>query len=109
MIDTLFDTKAKRETAIAKLANLKRDPGWLLVVEILTANIEVVKDLILHGTENETKQSIDVLRERLVGYENLINTPNKLMKQLESSEGGEPSMDPFYTLEQLEDLRKQSI
>ena len=105
MIDKLFDTKAKRDAAISKLANLKRDPGWLLVVEILTANIEVVKDLILHGTDNETKQTIDVLRERLNGYENLLDTPNKLIKQLESSTTGQPSMDPFYTLDELKDLR----
>jgi len=108
MIDTLFDTKDKRVSAISYLAQLKLDPGWVIIQQVLQANINIVKDLIVHGAESEDMKMITMLRERLAAYENLLNTPDTIINQLEGSKPVEPSMDPFLTLDQLKKMRKEA-
>jgi hypothetical protein len=107
MIDTLFNTKEKREAGIAKLVTLNRDPGWLLIKEILTENIKVVTDLILQGTKD--KETDDLLRDRLDIYKSFLNTPENLIKQLEGPTSQEPSIDPFMTVDDLKKLRNEPI
>lgn len=109
MKDTIFDTPEKREGALAKLRQLKGDPGWLLVVEVLQANIDVVKDQILHGVDDETLDLTNLLRDRLSCYESLRDTPDKLIAQLEGSSSEEPVIDPFYTVDQLKRARGEIV
>jgi hypothetical protein len=105
MKDSLFDTKEKREAAIAKLVQLQNDPGWDIVRQVLQANIEIVQDLLLHGIGDEDMQTIKTYRERLASYENLLHTPEKLIEQLSGSKSVEPTVDPFLTVDQLKELR----
>jgi hypothetical protein len=106
MEDKLFDTKEKRDLAISQMANLKSDAGWLLVISILDANIEIIKDQILNGLDNETKESIDRLRDKLQAYQNLKGTPDMIIKQLTEGESITPVIDPFQTVEELRKERK---
>jgi len=106
MQDTLFDTREKREDAIAKLTQLQNDPGWDLVCRVLEANIEIVKDLLLHGSDHEDMQMVKTYRERLMAYENLLRTPTKLIDQLRSEPTKEPSVDPFYSIDEVQSLRR---
>lgn len=108
MIDTLFDTKEKRDLALANMANLKNHAGWQLVVSILEANIELVKEQILTGVENETKEMINQLRDKLKAYENLKDTPDKIIKGLETGEPAAPNLDPFQTVDELIKQRKST-
>jgi hypothetical protein len=106
MIDTLFDTKEKRELAVANLRNLSNNAGWLLVVSILDANIAVLKDQILNGVENETKEVIDRTRDILKAYENFRNTPEMVIKQLTEGKLEMPVLDPFQTIEEFRGAKK---
>lgn len=107
MEDKLFDTKEKRELAIASMINLKNDSGWLLVVSIIDANIEIIKDQILNGIDNETKDTIDRLRDKLKAYENLKNTPDMVIKQLTEAGTVTPDLDPFQKVADLTEERKR--
>ncbi len=106
MEDKLFDTKQKRDLAIANMVNLKTNPGWVLVISILDANIEVLKNQILNGIEDETKETIDRLRDKLKAYENLKSTPDMIIKQLTEDKPIAPVFDPFQTVEELKKQRK---
>jgi hypothetical protein len=108
MEDKLFDTEEKRNLAIASMRNLKGDSGWLLVVSIIDANIEIVKEQILSGIDDETKESINRLRDRLKAYQDLKNTPDMIIKQLEQGEPVTPVIDPFQTVDQLREERKRT-
>lgn len=107
MEDKLFDTKEKREIAISNMVNLKANSGWLLVVAIIDANIDLIKQQIIEGVEDETKETINRLRDRLKAYENLKTTPDMIIKQLTQGEVVTPVIDPFQTVEQLREERKQ--
>lgn len=108
MKDTLFDTAEKRNNAISGLTQLQNNPGWLIVKEVLQANIDILQGLILDGVENETKEQIDMLRDRLKVYLNLVRTPDKLIEQLQGNKSEMPTVDPFYTIEELKKLRKET-
>lgn len=105
----LFDTQEKRNEAIAKFTNLKNDPGWQLVCKILDANIEVITKKILEGVPDETKEYIDTLRDRLMAFKNFRDTPDQMIKKLTSGEPDQPSLDPFTTLDELKEARKNLI
>ena len=107
MEDKLFDTQEKRDLAIANMVNLKNDAGWLLVVSILEANIDIIKDQILNGIENETKETIDLLRDKLKAYENLKNTPDMIIQRLTTGEPVTPVLDPFQTVDEWRKERKK--
>jgi hypothetical protein len=100
----LFNTKEDRDTAISKFIDLQNNPGWQLLIEILDANIQVIQEAILDGVENETKETIDRLRDRLKTYRNLRETPQKMIEGLSTEEEFKPELDPF---ERVED-RKQT-
>lgn len=95
MSRTLFDTQEDRELAIAQFKSLILHPGWLLLVEVLDENIELVKNQILNGIEGESKEDIDRLRDRVRGYINLRNSPDILIRRLETVTDGNIQMDPY--------------
>jgi len=109
MAQDLFDTKEKREQAIAHFTNLLGQPGWKLIQDILDENIKVlVEQLKTPGSKDETKEDIDIMRNNLSLTETFRNTPEKLIEQLQSTETGEIDIDPFETVEELRAKRKES-
>lgn len=107
MKDTLFDTPEKIDTAVASFKLLLDNPGWQLMEQILESNIEAAKGMILRGTEDETKESIDRLRDRLYAYEDIKNTPRDMIEKLtQDNDPEEESADPYETVEDLQ--KKQS-
>lgn len=97
----LFDTEEKVNLGIAAFRGLLNDPGWKLLEQILDANIEILRERLENGTEEETKEDIDVLRKQLAIFRQTRNMPNIMIEKLESSEGVEPNDDPFLSVEEL--------
>lgn len=94
--DNLFDTEEKRADAIMQFEVLESSRGWQLVVAIVQANIEVLKKQLLEGTENETKEDIDRIRDKIKDHENFINTPQNQIKAFSEGESATaPSSDPY--------------
>lgn len=106
MTDNLFDTKDKRNLAVLNMKNLIVSPGWQLIVAILDANIEVVRNQILEGVDNETKETIEILRDKLRAYQNLRNTPEMIIKQLTEDSAITPNLDPYATMSEFLQERK---
>lgn len=102
--DNLFDSPEKIQLVLATLESGKRSAFWKLMCDILDANIEVVKDLILTGSEGETPGYINLLRDRLKTYQNVRFTPEDIVKKFTSASPEKPNLDPFTT---LADLKKQ--
>lgn len=95
-----LNDKKEREQALANFVDLLKHPGWNLVKEIVEANIEVVKEQILMGLENETKESIDRLRDKLKVYRDVISTPEKMIDSLKPVEPAQyDENDPFPVVE----------
>jgi len=94
MKDQLFDSEEKREAAIITFTTGKDNPFWKLMTQILEANIEVVTEQILEGSD--TKEETDRLRDKLKVYKELLNTPAMMIERLTPVEGEEPNLDPYY-------------
>lgn len=101
MEDRLFDTKEKRDAAIAAFKTGVNTPFWQLMTQILEANIRVVTKQILDGGPDITKEQMDRLRDKLKVHKNVIKTPEIMIEKLTSPEGEEPNLDPFSTAEEL--------
>lgn len=99
MKDTIFNTPQKVEAAISNFTNLVNSPGWKLFIEIVNANIEVVKNGLLRGGEEETKEQIDRLRDKLRVYEEMRDTPQTMIEKLTAGETEVPNVDPYDTTE----------
>jgi len=92
MIDQLFDTPEKVELAIANFIDVQKHPGWILVKQIVDANIQILSKQILAGGD---KVLMDDKRRDLLAYENVINTPADQIKKLRSVESPAPNHDPY--------------
>lgn len=104
MID-LSNDKSK-ETAVANFKGLLTHPGWVMFEEIVKANIEVVKEAILKGINDETIEDVKRLRDRLAVHEEIINTPKAMIDKLTPKEPIEiPDDDPFYKKVESEDKK----
>lgn len=106
MNQDLFDTQEKAEQAIAAFMALKEVEGWKLVVAIIDANIEIVTQNILNGVNNETKEDIDRLRDRLKIYKEVRNTPDLMIGKLKKQDGQQIDFDPYSDVEAVIKERK---
>jgi len=95
MKDNLFDTKKKISTNIAALKIGITTEFWRVLSDIIKANIEVVTERILSGSEGETKQDIDRLRDKLSAYREILNTPEDLIHKFEDGDKGGVEVDPY--------------
>ena len=102
MKDELFNTEKKREAAIATFTMGVSTPIWQLMKKILEANIKVITEQILNGSEDATKEQMDRLRDKLKVYKNIVNTPESMIKSLTPAEGEEIGLDPYYNEDQLQ-------
>jgi len=102
----LFDTQQKIDQAVADFTTLLSHPGWILVQTILDANIEVLKEQLESGTEDETKEDVDRTRYKLSISKLTRDLPHNMIAQLQESEGETPLVDPFDTVEQLRKRRE---
>lgn len=93
MKDNLLDTPEKIESAISSFNNLLGQPGWILLQQMVDANIEILTKQILEG--NGSKEEIDRLRFKLQAYKDVISTPMSQIKFLKKEEAPSPSFDPY--------------
>ena len=105
----LFNTKEKIDAALAAFKTLINHPGWILLEEILNANIEVVKEQLETGTgDEETKEGIDRLRDKLKVYKEMRDTPKIMIAKLESPGDEVPATDPYENADELRAKRKEA-
>lgn len=95
MNDELFDTQSKKDEAINNFKSLLDHPGWQLIIKIIEANIEVVRNQIINGADNETVETINRLRDKLKTHEEVKNMPQKLIKGLTDTTPEEIKFDPY--------------
>jgi len=100
----LFDTEEKKQRAVGQFRQLLSDPGWLLVVDVINANIEVLKDQIIAG--DGTREQMDRLRDSLIVHKSVRDTPTTLIKEFTEEDVEEPRTDPFDT---VADVKKRDI
>ncbi len=104
MSKDLFDTDEKATKAIALFENLRDNEGWKLHVKVFESNIEVLKTVIIKGGLPE--KELDSLRRKVQAYEECIGNPEKMIKDLSSTETEEDNLDP-YEMPVKEKLDKQ--
>lgn len=104
-----FDTDKEKQDAIASFTNLLNSDGWRLVVEILDGNIEVLREQLESGVEGETKADVDRIRDKLRLSVEMRNTPQDMIQKLESPASEPDNPDPFDTLEDVQDRKKEEV
>ena len=112
MEDTIFNTEEKREKALFILKEGQNTPFWHLMVELLTSEIEILKEHILVGNnldeEPATKEEMDHLRDKLRMYQDFILTPQFHIDRFVENTPEETNLDPFLTAEELKKQRKNN-
>jgi hypothetical protein len=103
----LFNTKEEIDSAASSFRVLKNDAGWKLLVDIVKANMDILKEQILNGFEDETKETIDRKRDKLKAYEEVISTPDEFIKRSETHETFREDEDPYHTVETLRKSRNK--
>jgi hypothetical protein len=102
-----FNNPENREKALVSFKSLIKTPGWKLLEEIASENMELIKrQIITPGDDDETVEKINILRYKLRAYEDVISTPKRMIKKLEPQEDLIESNDDPY--EQLEEKKKDS-
>lgn len=91
-----FSTPENREKALADFTSLLTHPGWLLVEDIVNANIEFIKEQIVSGGEGETVETITRLRDKLKIHKDVVGTPRMMIEKLKPSDGTEAYNDDPY-------------
>jgi len=113
MRDTLiFNTKKKRDVAIAGFTSLLSQPGWKLMEEILDFNIEIATKCILTKInldgEKATEKEMDGLRDGLEIYKQMKDTPHRHIKKLSAPPAEESAkLDPYQTVDELKEERRK--
>lgn len=95
-MDDLFDTQEKIDQAIADFGSLLDNPGWKLYVKILDANIELIKQQLEEGIEDETPDSVMRLRDRLKVFRESRDKPIDMIKKFQMAENEPINDDPYY-------------
>lgn len=95
MQDNLFDTPEKKSSAVLKFQSLQDNLGWQLVVQIVTANLQVLHQQLKDGVEGQTIEDINRLRDKIKDHENFINTPEDMIKELTDEDPRIPEEDPY--------------
>ena len=109
MKDDLFNSKEKISRAVSAFTNLLNDEGWKILEQIWDKNIEIIKRQLEEGLgEDETKNDVDRLREKLALLRAVKNTPTSMIQKLTAGEPEQPSLDPFLTIDELKKARNES-
>lgn len=108
--DTLFDTEAKRNAAIAAFTTLQNSEGWKLLEAIWDTNIEVLRQQLENGvSEHETTADVNRTRDKLKQLREIRNTPADMIKRLMPQEGVEVNIDPYETVDELRMRKEEAI
>lgn len=104
--DKLFDTPLKRQIGTENLRSLVEHPGWKLYVRMIEANISVLNDQILEGSDEEDRSTMDRLRDKRKIYQKVINLPAKIVREYGTEEEPEDDSlsdsDPYPTVADLD-------
>lgn len=104
----LFKTQKEIDTAIGNFKQLKGMAGWQLLKQIVDENVRVLEQQILNGIEGATQEQMDRRRDKLKAYRDVINTPDNMIRKLESPEHYEEEIDPYHTTESLQEEKKKA-
>lgn len=72
---------ATAKTIIPAMEALKISPGWSFISEVLTENIEVMKNEILYGTGKWSADELNVYRRGLIYMERLTKLPDEIIQK----------------------------
>lgn len=87
-------------TKIAALMSLQNSEGWALILQVMNDNKAYLEQLIIEAFDKETgndltPQQQDGCRYKLKLIKELIDTPNNLIKILETSSDEKMDFDPY--------------
>ena len=97
--DKLLDSEEKKAKAILNLSSLIETPGWKFLEQVWEQNIEVLRQQLEIGLgEGEQKTDIDRLRDKLSLLREVKNTPQTIIKKLQTVETEAIEDDPYESL-----------
>jgi len=107
--DNLFDTPDRIKSNLAILESGMGSAFWKLMCDILDVNIEVVKERLMEGSDDDTIEYIALLRNRLKIYQRFRTTPEDLLTKYASTNTEQPTFDPYETVDDLRKTRQHLL
>jgi hypothetical protein len=98
------ETEKEINDAISDYTNLLNHSGWKRVVAQLNENIEFLRNRLESDEEDEKLSDVQRVRDKLGLLKEMRNTPQNMIKKLESPEIEASNPDPFDT---VEDVKKR--
>ena len=94
-LEELFNTPEKSNNVVSSLRLLKDNAGWQIVIAVAEYNVKLLEEQIMNGADEETKEQIDRKRDKRKAYLEVINTPDDLIKRLETPVSFTDDSDPY--------------
>lgn len=102
--DLTLERKGEAEKVIAALESLRTNAGWMFLSQMTEKNIEYLEKQIISkiGVGEDGKPctlkdtDIDILREKHAILSEIINTPEKYLRNLKRKPSELPNLDPYH-------------
>jgi len=91
----LFDTEDKVKEAISELESLTTTRGWEILCSVWDESIKMLLVQLEEGVSDETKEDINIIRNRLRLLRDIKNTPGDIIEGLQDDIESTPELDPF--------------
>lgn len=93
-------TKANENAKIIEaIESLKTNHGWQFMTQVFEANIKDLAEQILLKQDKLgktlTDQEVDTLRDKYCYLKEIMETPEKYLKELTRTDGVLPDLDPY--------------
>lgn len=94
-VDKILDTKQKQINAVKNLNSLTGHPGWLVIRQILSADVEDLEKAIFTAVSRRDHEEAEDLERRRFYQEALLDLPEKLSVLIQSHQGQLDDLDPY--------------
>lgn len=98
--DLSFRKTEENTKIIVAIESLKANAGWQFLVQVFNENLKFIADRIItktseNGTEL-TNEQVDILRFKYEYLNEIMNKPDKFLKELTRTDQPEEDNDPYY-------------
>lgn len=96
--DLSFKKTEENTKIIVAIESLKANTGWQFLVQVFNENMKVLADNIISKKEEGkdlTNEEVDILRFKYEYLNEIMNKPDKFLKQLTRTDEREEDLDPY--------------
>lgn len=97
--DLSFKKSEQNIKIISAIESLKVNAGWQFLTQIFQKNIDFLANQILTKRDEIgvalTDSEVDIIRSKYEYLKEVLNTPEKYLKELTRTDSSNPDLDPY--------------